>query len=305
MESFLLYGQEQWNDGGIMKYIMRVIGLSIIGLLMVMTVVYSGERVICDVTVLTDHSADIKLMWTDDEIRQPIMITSWKFIDEETLVVYYETGVTVTEGFDRREIRHESYVFPMKVFVQEVTQEEPIFSDISKDSNGYESIMNLYYRGIVGGYPDGEFKVDHYVTRAEFSKMLLLTAQYEVEATLGTTFDDVPKNHWGRAYIMTLASKEILKGRGEGEFDPEGQITIGEVLTVLSRTFEMYQVGDEYPYTLKEHWSNVYFKEMVSQGLVVASDAYYNPYSPDDKATRYDCVVLLSRVLGALHDVAE
>lgn len=274
-------------------------------LLLISTQAYAASRVISQVEVVTDKSAEIALKWSDNNAVSGIMITSWRFTDAETLVVSYRTGADVPGGFSSRVISHDTYSFPLKVHLEASTDHVPEFTDINTSDPGRNAVLNLYYRGIIGGYPDGSFKPDNHVTRAEFSKMLLLTADYEVQDALMTSFSDVSQEFWGRKFIMTLASKDILKGKGDGKFDPNGQIKMGEVLAVLTRTFELYEGDGKYLYTLGNHWSNAYFLKAVEDGIVLPIDSYYRDYDAEMPATREQCAVLLSRVLENLHDVAE
>lgn len=283
-----------------------------IGMVMVLLIIGSAHsvlaapRVICDVEVITDTSARISLRWSDEATKTGIMITSWDFVDANQLVVYYKTGSDLSPEFSQRQITSEQYTFPMRVSLQASLGENEQFEDMTIGMAAYKPIMNLYYRGIISGYPeDHTFRPSNKVTRAEFSKMLLLSAKYKTDEGLRSEFKDVANDFWGRSYIMTLASKKILEGKGEGQFDPNGDITIGEVLTVLSRTFDLYDEEASYPYSLESHWSNEYFLDLVAEGLVIGDDRYYKPYRPNEKATREDCAVLLSRVLEHLHDVTQ
>ncbi len=287
-----------------MKSMFRSCGVMILIFMMTMTPVQGAARVITEVSVLTDHSARISLTWSDDSVKQNIMITSWQF-NNDGLTVFYQTGPQQIGGFNERVVEHETYTFPMAVYLIENGNDEGPFTDMSESSKYYKSVLNLYDRGIISGYPDGSFKPSNLVSRAEFSKMLLLTAKYELDQSMSSNFTDVSNNHWSKNYIMTLASREILKGKGNNQFDPEGQITIGEVLTVLTRTFNLYEVGRTYPYTLEDHWSNDYFLEAVRNGIAISSDEFYRSYDANEKATRETCANLLSRILENLHDVSN
>lgn len=262
-------------------------------------------RVICDVETITDNSARVTLKWSDASQNETIAIKWFEFRSSDELIVHYDTGSDLPDDFDSRTAISEKYSFPMRVVLESAAGHTPEFTDLSSSDPGYASVINLYHRGIIGGYPDGTFKPENNVTRAEFSKMLLLTAGYEVNETMSSTFVDVDNDFWGRKYIMTLASREIINGKGQGIFDSNGDVTIGEVLKMLSKTFELYGEGGTYPYTMEEHWSNEYFLDVVSDGLVKGSDPYYRPYTPNTKATREDCAILLSRVLEELHDVTQ
>ncbi len=266
------------------------------------TNVLAQSRVIAEVTALTDHSARISLSWSDDNTSQGVMITGWRF-EEERLVVTYRTGNDVPVGFSTRTVTHESYTFPMQVLLEGEGSEVKVFSDMTEATEGYGSIMNLYHRGIIGGYPDGTFQALNNVTRAEFSKMLLMTAEYTLDTSLNSTFTDVRNDYWGKAFIMTLASKGILNGKGNQTFDPTGQIKIGEVLAVITRTFDLYGEENSYPYTLTDHWSNTAFKNAVADNIILPTDTLYKNYTPETPATRAQCAIFLSRVLESLHDV--
>jgi hypothetical protein len=265
----------------------------------------AAARVICQVTYTSDHSANVQLKWSDPSVKTPLMISSWKFEDSKTLTVYYKSGKEVLPGWDSRTITHDTYMFPMKLWVAADQATVLPLKDVSTAHKSYGAIMNLYHRGIISGYLDGNFKGNLTVTRAEFSKMLLLTANYTQVTTMKSTFKDLKDTHWARNYVMTLATKGILQGKGDQKFDPEGSITVGEVLTVLSRTFNTYQKVNGYGYTLGTHWSNLYFLDAVEKGMVIKGDSFYNPYTPNQKATREMIAVLLSRVLEQLYEVEQ
>lgn len=263
----------------------------------------AAARAVAEVDLLSDHSARITLNWSNGREGTDILITGWTF-EERGLTVTYQTGVNAS-GFNSRTMEHESYRFPMPIFLELSGANTPIFNDLSNQDEGHDSIMNLYHRGVISGYPDGSFKAGNPVTRAEFSKMLLSTAAYEPNMEAASVFDDVAAGHWARPYIMTLSGKGIVNGKGEGKFDPEGQIKTGEVLAVLTRTFDLYGEQSTYGYILAQHWSNTYFLQAVADGIVVPTDKIYNNYNAEIPATRELCAVLLSRVLENLHDVEE
>lgn len=288
-----------------MKIFMRsLIGIMVIVMVWVMPVM-GASRVISEVDVLSDNSANIKLIWSDQVNVTPITITTWRFTDSRTLEVYYNHESKEGQNWDERLISHPSYTFPMKVYVIHEETGQLKMADITSGNKSYGAIMNLYHRGIINGYPDGNFKPQNPVTRAEFSKMLLMTAGYDIDTTLPSNFRDVSQDHWARSFVMTLAARSIIEGKGNQIFDPQGHITMGQMLTILSRTFRTYETNNPYPYSLSNHWSNAYFLDVVNQGLIQPSDIYYYPYSAERKATREDCAVLLSRVLEQLHDVTN
>ena len=73
------------------------------------------------------------------------------------------------------------------------------FNDLLNTHWAFETVNKMSEKGIVNGYPDGSFKPDNSITRAEFSKILVLSLGLK-NNTL-KTFSDVPNTHWAYNYI--------------------------------------------------------------------------------------------------------
>ena len=108
------------------------------------------------------------------------------------------------------------------------------------DLEDYEwetEVRRLASLGVFEGYPDGEFKPENTVTRAEFSKMIVCILGLENAANLmkGETvsFSDVDATHWASGYINVAEMKGIVNGYPDGTFKPEGTITHAEALKMI------------------------------------------------------------------------
>ncbi|MCR4428290.1 MAG: PQQ-binding-like beta-propeller repeat protein [Caldiserica bacterium] len=110
-----------------------------------------------------------------------------------------------------------------------------VFSDVPSDYWAFPEIRNLVQEGIVNGYPDGTFRPENPVTRAEFAKMILLTCDYAPEYPDSPTFPDVPREEWFYPYVEGAVKQGLVVGYPDGSFKPQGNITIAEVLTVIVR----------------------------------------------------------------------
>ena len=53
----------------------------------------------------------------------------------------------------------------------------------------------------------------------------------------GPTFSDVPASHWAYTAIEKAAGDGMVAGVGDGKYDPNGAITGGQLLTMLTRHF--------------------------------------------------------------------
>ena len=92
---------------------------------------------------------------------------------------------------------------------------------------------------IITGFPEGAFKPDDTLTRAQAAKILCCVAlgvkAADALAGGGSTFSDVPASHWANKYVEYCASKGIVAGVGSGKFNPDGKLTgyaFGKMLLV-------------------------------------------------------------------------
>ncbi|HHY93866.1 MAG TPA: S-layer homology domain-containing protein [Firmicutes bacterium] len=90
---------------------------------------------------------------------------------------------------------------------------------------------------LVKGYPDGTFKPDGSITRAEFATVMCralgLEEAAQIMAGQPTSFSDVPANHWATGYINVAASQRIVAGYPDGTFRPDAPVTYAEALKMI------------------------------------------------------------------------
>jgi S-layer homology domain len=84
-------------------------------------------------------------------------------------------------------------------------------------------IKALVEKDIIKGYPDGTFKPDQPVTRAEFAA--LLNKAFELKSVrAGRNFKDVPKKYWAAEVIRKAYQSGFLSGYPNGTFAPKQNI---------------------------------------------------------------------------------
>ena len=97
----------------------------------------------------------------------------------------------------------------------------------------------LIDKKILTGYPDGTFKPDNSITRAEIAvavaKMTNRTSDLEA-MTKKNIFTDLSGYDWAKGYINALNDVGILKGKTSTTFAPASNITYAELITILVRT---------------------------------------------------------------------
>ena len=105
------------------------------------------------------------------------------------------------------------------------------FSDQSKIKNT-EAVDACTALNIIGGYPDGSFKPEGNIIRAEVTKMICVALNGGKNPAVSTnttpTFSDVRNNAnaaWAEGYIESCAAQGIVSGVGGGKFAPNGNVT--------------------------------------------------------------------------------
>ncbi len=109
------------------------------------------------------------------------------------------------------------------------------FSDVSSDYWAKDFIAALATKGIIKGFPDGRFKPDSPVTRAEFGAMILKVNSFKrPKGGNQVAFVDVPQSHWAFSAIQEANKTGFLKGYPGNAFRPNQNIPRVEVLVSLA-----------------------------------------------------------------------
>jgi hypothetical protein len=99
-------------------------------------------------------------------------------------------------------------------------------------------IEALAERGVIKGFPDGTFRPDDPVTRAQFAAMIR-QAFPQTPKRQGISFVDVPANYWGAEAIQVAYRTGFLEGYPNNVFNPEQNIPRVQVLVSLVTGLEL------------------------------------------------------------------
>ena len=108
------------------------------------------------------------------------------------------------------------------------------FPDVSANYWAVNPIEYLATLGIIEGFPDGTFKPENSLTRAEFSTLLIRT-KGEIGGISESFFPDVLDTHWAASFINTAAKENLVIGYPDFKFRPNNPITRAEGITVINR----------------------------------------------------------------------
>ena len=109
------------------------------------------------------------------------------------------------------------------------------YSDVTADKWYNNAVSTLSRLGVISGYPDGTFRPDASITRAEFAKIAVSFCKYG-STTYSGCFSDVKASDWFSTCVETARNSNLIAGYPDGTFRPNNAITRAEACTIVNRT---------------------------------------------------------------------
>ncbi|SMF90851.1 Bacterial surface proteins containing Ig-like domains [Paenibacillus uliginis N3/975] len=153
-------------------------------------------------------------------------------------------------------------------------------------------------QGLVTGYPDGTFKPDKPVTRAEF--VVLLARGLGLEGESGISFADerlIP--NWAKSYVAAGISYGFISGYADNTFRASKTMTRTELAMMAAKALQLKESSpdsltfadvDDIP-----NWAKGFIASAVKAGIIEGRNK--NRFAPDVQATRAEAVVIMTRIL--------
>lgn len=116
------------------------------------------------------------------------------------------------------------------------------FSDVSFSYWARPFIERLAQENIIAGFPDGTFKPNQPVTRAQFAA-IVQQAFSQAATRSAPRFPDVPANYWAEAAIAGAYGSGFLSGYPDGRFQPAQEIPRVQVLVALANGLDLNASG--------------------------------------------------------------
>ncbi len=117
------------------------------------------------------------------------------------------------------------------------------FSDVSSNYWAAQFIQQLSGRGVIAGFPDGTFRPEEPVTRAQFAAMVNKAFQ-KAQQRQAINFTDVPSNYWASSAIQQAYTIGFLSGYPGNRFEPNQAIPRQQVLVSLANGLEYSPSGN-------------------------------------------------------------
>jgi hypothetical protein len=168
-----------------------------------------------------------------------------------------------------------------------------------------QCISQMAPRKLVSGYPDGSFRPNATITRAEFAVLMLNAFPDAPQKRAGTTFNDVPSNHWAHKAIQDAYKRGFFSGYPGGMFLPNQAIPRVQAIGVLAGA-KNYTIPSNPEGTLRQYFEDGaqipnYAKNAIASAAVESLVVNYpnvKQLKPNQTATRGEVAALLCRALN-------
>jgi len=181
------------------------------------------------------------------------------------------------------------------------------FSDI-QDHWAKEDIETMAARHVTYGTGDNKFNPDMYITRAEFTAMIVRALNIN-EQIAENPFGDVKSGDWFADTAMRANAAGIIQGDANGYFMPGNMITREEMAAIIVRAYSYYS-GENLNKIITTQ--EVRFKDMdnasewarksitLADALGLMNGMPDKTFRPKSHATRAEAVVVVKRLMKLL-----
>jgi hypothetical protein len=175
------------------------------------------------------------------------------------------------------------------------------FKDVPEGHWAKPAIDRASLLGFVNGYPDGTFKPNGAVTRAQYVTMLARALGMSVgTAASAIAFQDVDLiGEWAKPYVAGAAAEGWVKGFDDGTFRPDLPVTRAEMTVIAARAMKLAMDSAGQPVFADTdripEWAKPAVAAAAEAGL--ANGRGNNLFVPEETANRAEAVTLILRII--------
>ncbi|MDA2434111.1 S-layer homology domain-containing protein [Bacillus cereus] len=167
------------------------------------------------------------------------------------------------------------------------------FSDVPKWAE--QSVNYLVDKQVLIGYPDGTFGSNVTLDRASAATIITKALGIEIDPKAKPSFTD-SQDHWGAPYIAAAEKAGIIKGEGNGIFNPTGKVTRAAMATMLVNAYKLQSTAHDNGQSkfedLKGHWGEKYANILIDLKISNGTD---NGWQPNRFITRAEAAQLTAK----------
>lgn len=253
-----------------------------------------GEQVQLTATVKPATALNQNVSWKSDD---PSVVT----VDSSGLVTAHTTGTAMVT------VRMEDGGFAATAAItvsdeSTVPAASPQFPDVPGQHWAYNDINKAVASGLIYGYPDGTFRPEGDVTRAEFAVMLMRGMPLLPQAPPLTFADNDEIGPWAVEFLEQAVAQGIIAGYPDNTFRPNAHITHAEMMAMVVRAAGFatdpsgqttFADDQEIPAWAKDAVATAQQKAIIFGGI------HDNRFRPDAESIRAEAASAIVRMLTA------
>ena len=192
-------------------------------------------------------------------------------------------------------------MFTSTVFalIEEDNTQNPVsFHDIDKH-NAKTVIERWAKYGVVKGSPDGRFRPDDNITRAELAAIIAHLTGYSSQSAQKPL--DIDEKDWFYSDIMKLLAANVLRG-AKGYVRPHDSATREEAVIIIARTFKISERLDGRIDFLDRNDISSWAKGLISNMKVSGYlDIFGDTFLPHEYITRAEVLLIVDSMFAAYY----
>ena|GEM_PF-1783779 len=186
--------------------------------------------------------------------------------------------------------------------------EQPVEEEIALQLNDISNhwaeaaIIKAVKLGITSGFPDGAFKPDEPITRAQFAIFLVRALALDSSASTAelavkfTDHRDIP--NWASEQLLTAVEAGIMTGYEDQTLRPQAEISRAQMAVMLNRAYLAERLSNSKPSFSDTSDIPSWALEAVGalQELGLFTGRTNNSFAPNDTATRAEAITVIIRL---------
>jgi uncharacterized protein YjdB len=236
-----------------------------------------------------------------DKDRDELLICWWdgsRWIALDNIEINWSTGSIsgTVNHFTKFAVLAKAKVQPE---TKPTLESEQPTARVFNDLHGHwaeEAIGRLAAAGIIEGYPDGSFKPEQNITRAELAAMIVKA--WGLPAGDSKIFADTA-GHWAQGVVATAYAAGIISGYDEQKFGPNDPVTREQMAVMLVKAAQLPTGADTTNFSdsqMISSWAQEAIGVAYSRDLI--SGYPDNSFRPQNPAARAEAVSVFARALN-------
>jgi hypothetical protein len=162
-----------------------------------------------------------------------------------------------------------------------------------------EAVNYLNEKSIIHGYPDGTFKPDQVINRAEALKIIFESRGIAVEEDTNSGFPDVDSSLWFAKYVTSAKKMGLISGYADGTYKPTQFVNKAEFMKIamLAQSyFEQSSTNDSVLSQFNDLDPSAWYIPYLGFALNNEFVDRVSKFNPTDGMTRGEAALIIYRV---------